>query len=915
MAKRPTARSLQGRPGRRSWTCALAVAAALASGGLFGGSVASAREEPELVQPVLQNSASIDYPASLLDADPRPEGRVVVKFVVGVDGVPKELSISEGVHPELDALALEAVRKLRYKPATYGGQPVELVMSVGIDIVAPAPPPEPPPEQAKPDDEATSTPGERAVADEGPVRLRGRLREAGRRNPVPGAAVLVVPADPELPVGQITRKIYGEDDTTPAWSVRVFTDDDGRFEVRGIPDGHARVIVLAQGYERLDYVEDIAAGKLLEVDYFQQRLVTNPYRTTVTSQRSEPEEVARRSISVEEINNLPGTQGDALKSIQNFPGVARAPFGIGLLVIRGSAPSDSNTYLGYHRIPQLFHFGAISSVFNSDMLAQIDYIPGNFDSRYGDAIGGIINVAPRKGRRDGFHGYIDSDVFDIGALVEGPVGKGSYALSARRSYIDALLPAVLPDDAGLTLTQAPRYWDYQALFDYPLGGGEFSVRIFGSDDRLEAINQDANEVQTDSRNEAGTAILFHRADLVYRKVDGPWEFLITPSYRYDQVSANAGGVFDFTFFVHNFSGRAEITRWFSRRYSLRVGAEVVAGQYDIDAQAPSFPAGSGLGSTDVLNIGEFNGPFVNPAIYSTATIGLHQKFTLFPGVRVHGYGIEVNRVAVDPRLRFLWQVADKTQIKGGFGQFTQGPEITQIARIWGNPDLWLERALHTSLGVAQQLPYGMNLEVTGFYKHVWDRITASDTILRDPELGARLENWANQGIGHIFGAEILFRKDLTDRLFGWVSYTVSRSVERAKPGDPFLLFGFDQTHILTALAVYKLPRNWQIGARFRLVSGNPYTARTAGVFNGEDGTYLPLDGPIRGERLPAFHQLDLRVDKRWVLRRVMMNLYLDVQNIYNHQNPEAVNYSYDWRDRQYTTGLPIIPSLGFRFSW
>src|SRR5690606_25687246 len=190
-----------------------------------------------------------------------------------------------------------------------------------------------------------------------------------------------------------------------------------------VPAGRVRIVVLSTTHERLDYIEQLEPNSILELDYFDRRLESNPYRTVVEVERELPE-VTRRTISREEINLLPGTQGDALKSIQNFPGVARPPFGAGLIVVRGSAPSDTKTYLGYHEIPQLFHFGAITSVFNSDILAQIDFIPGNFDSRFGNAIGGIINVQPRKGRRDGYHGYVDADLFDAGVLVEGPVGKG-----------------------------------------------------------------------------------------------------------------------------------------------------------------------------------------------------------------------------------------------------------------------------------------------------------------------------------------------------------------------------------------------------------------------------------------------------------------------------------------------------------
>ncbi len=912
----------------RPWVQALALTLTTAfTLALVPGARAEPPDASELVQPVLKNSAPITYPESLLEQKDPPQGRVIVKFVVGVDGVPKELEVTEALHPELDALALAAVATLRYEPATYRGQPVELVMSVAIDIAAPERQPvtkdtsqdgAPSEGSQKADGEDPGEGGDTVELDEdGPVRLSGAILEAGRRTPVVGAAVLVVPAPPDLPLGKIRRKTYDDDDegSEPAWSVRVYTDEQGAFELRGVPDGRVQIVVLAQGFERLDYVEELAPGERLELKYFQTRLVTNPYKTTVTSRRNEPDEVVRRSISVEEINNLPGSQGDALKSIQNFPGIARAPFGIGLLVIRGSAPADSNTYLGYHRIPQLFHFGAIASVFNSDILAQIDFIPGNFDSRYGDAIGGVINVAPRKGRRDGFHGYVDADVFDIGALVEGPVGKGSWAISARRSYIDAILPAVVPEDAGLGLVQAPRYWDYQGLFDYPLGGGEFSVRLFGSDDAIALVTQGANDEEVDERNEFGTGIAFHRADLVYRKQDGPWEFLITPSYRYQVADGNGGNLFNFTLTNHDLSFRAEMTYWMTKRASLRIGTEANIGTYAVAANAPSFPADIGLGGTDIENIASFSGVYVDPALYLTATIGLGERFTLYPGVRAQHYGVASNKSAVDPRVRFSWQVADRTTLKGGVGMFSQSAEITQYAPTWGNPDLGVERSVHTSLGVAQALPLEMSLEVTGFYKYVWDRIQSSTAFLRDEDTGIRFENLDNSGFGQIFGMELLFRKALTNRLFGWVSYTLSKSIERVRPGEPYVNFGFDQPHILTLLGVYKLPRNFQIGARFRLVSGNPDTPITDGVFDAEDGGYLPLPGATNSDRLPAFHQLDIRVDKRWILRRAAFNLYLDIQNIYNRQNVETWNYSYNFQARAPTSGLPIVPSLGLRISW
>ena len=156
------------------------------------------------------------------------------------------------------------------------------------------------------------------------------------------------------------------------------------------------------------------------------------------------------------------------------------------------------------------------------------------------------------------------------------------------------------------------------------------------------------------------------------------------------------------------------------------------------------------------------------------------------------------------------------------------------------------------------------------------------------------------------------RKALTRNVFGWLSYTLSRSERRQNPSEDFRLFDFDQTHILTLIGVYRLPKGWQVGARFRLVSGNPFTPVTGATYDASDGGYIPISGPYNSARVPAFHQLDLRVDKRWVWKRVTFTTYLDVLNVYNHQSPEFVNYSYDYSQYNNIPTLPIIPSLGFR---
>jgi TonB family protein len=916
-------RPVPGRQGqtRRERALLLAGAIGLAMAACF--SLASpARAAPptatapadELVPPKPKGSVTISYPAELLERAEPPAGTVIVQYVVGVDGKTKELELLQSVDPALDQLALDAVARLEFEPATYRGEPVEVVLSIALELGPPTPinPPDEGP------DEGVEGEGEGTLPEvdaEPPVAIRGRVREAGQRTPIEGASVLAVPAPEGWPPGEVRGKRY-EAPTEPAWQVETKTDAEGRFELRGVPPGRVRIVVLSTTHERLDYVEQLQPDSVLELEYFDRRLASNPYRTVVEVDRELPE-VTRRTISREEINLLPGTQGDALKSIQNFPGVARPPFGAGLIVVRGSAPSDTKTYLGYHEIPQLFHFGAITSVFNSDILAQIDFIPGNFDSRFGNAIGGIINVQPRQGRRDGYHGYVDADLFDAGALVEGPVGKGSFAVSARRSYVDGILLAVIPKDAGIDFNVAPRYWDYQGLFDYPVGGGNLSVRVFGSDDQLAVVNPDINDTDPDSNDGFETQIAFHRADLVYEAEHGPWSVLFTPSYRHELLSGVGGDIFSFRVTRDTFSFRGELGYRMSKRAAIRLGTEVVAGEYLLEARAPGFPQG-GVGDVGTFNVADLGGPFASMSLYATATVAATDRFVLYPGVRFTYNGVILNRAGIDPRLRFAWAITEHTTIKGGTGLFSQYPDIFELNDVWGNPNIALEKSVHNSFGVAHMFAsIDLLVEATLFYKYVYSLAVPTEALLINTGTGAAIvpERFDNAGFGHVGGLELLIRKNLTKNLFGWVSYTFSRAFYDFDDGNGLIPFTFDQPHILTAVAVYKLPRGWSVGGRFRLVSGNPFTPIRNGIYDASTGGYFAVLGDPNSDRHPAFHQLDVRVDKKWTWRYVALNAYVDIMNIYNRRNTESLFYSYHYQESRTLAGLPILPSVGLKFEW
>ena len=146
-------------------------------------------------------------------------------------------------------------------------------------------------------------------------------------------------------------------------------------------------------------------------------------------------------------------------------------------------------------------------------------------------------------------------------------------------------------------------------------------------------------------------------------------------------------------------------------------------------------------------------------------------------------------------------------------------------------------------------------------------------------------------------------------------FTISRSERRDSPESAYRIFQFDQTHILTLIGSYRLGRGWEVGLRFRFVTGNPTTPIIGAVYNGDTGTYTQIPGAPFSSRNAPFHQLDLRVDKTWTFRRGSLNLLLEVLNVYNNANPEGVQYNYNYTQSNTVTGIPFFPNLGVRFEY
>ena len=238
--------------------------------------------------------------------------------------------------------------------------------------------------------------------------------------------------------------------------------------------------------------EDVAAGELTSVTYrmdTSRRSNERPaleFGATATIE-APPREVTKRSLSGEELLRVAGTRGDPLRAIEYMPGVGRSPQAE-FIIIRGSSPADSEVEFEGAPVYRLYHFGGLTSFVQPRLLDKIDLYPGNFSARFGRKMGGIVDVGLRDPKTDGLHGMIDINIVDSSFLVEGPLTKNwSFAVAAKRSYIDLFIDKLVPKDQA-QLTAAPVYWDYQAMLAYkPSGDDRFRAMVYGSYDDLKLI--------------------------------------------------------------------------------------------------------------------------------------------------------------------------------------------------------------------------------------------------------------------------------------------------------------------------------------------------------------------------------------------------------------------------------------------
>jgi TonB family protein len=846
-----------------------------------------------IVMPKLVHFENAPYPEQAKKAGLQAE--VLLRLTIDREGSVTESVVVKPQGNGFDEAAREASLKFKFEPATRDGKPVPVRIEYRYSFtLAPAAPAAEAPEAPKT--------GE----------LSGVVKIADTDTVLVGSTVII---------------------TSPDGSERrIAVDATGAWRVQDLPPGNYRVRVEAEGFQSFDSTEQVAAGDATQVTY---RIAPQAegIEFTVRGERP-PREVTRRTIERREIERIPGTSGDALRSLQSLPGVARPPGLAGLLIVRGSSPNGTNVFVDGSLVPIVYHFGGLSSVVPTELLERIDFYPGNFSARYGRVSGGVVDVGLRapetrcyddygkKSERQGcYHGMIQADLIDTRLLVQGPLGpiKGwSFAVAGRRSWIDAWLKPVL-EEAGSSVTSAPVYYDYQLIAERKTADSKLSFRAFGSDDRFEIIVTDPSAQDPAFGGNVNLGTSFYRVQGLYEA-----ELSRTVSLRSmlsagkDTVDFGLGNL-AFQLDAYPIYWRHEIGVQLAEGMKFNAGLDFWVGPYDVFVRAPEPPRpgepSAGPFATRPIRETRVSGRAFRPAWYAELEMQPIKRLRVVPGIRLD-HAVDSGHSDLSPRLMARYDLLPggegklRTTIKGGIGRFNQPPEFQETDKVFGTPNLKSNQSIHYALGAEQEFTRQIELSVEGFYKDL------SQQVSRAPAANGRF-TYNNVGLGYVVGVETLLKYKPDDRFFGWVAYTLSRSVRQESPSDDEYLFQYDQTHNLIMLGSYRLGRGWEFGARFRVVSGPLDTPvqRFPGlpaIYAADAGAYTPVEGKAYSRRLPLFHQMDLRVDKLWQFKDWRFSTYLDVQNVYNNAAVEQLVYNYNFSKDQYQTGIPIVPSIGVR---
>ena len=680
-------------------------------------------------------------------------------------------------------------------------------------------------------------------------------------------------------------------------------------------------------------------------------VTASPFRRDIESP------VSLRIIGLQEIEKSPGANRDISRIVQSYPGVTFSPIGYrNDLIVRGGSPSENRFYLDGVEIPNINHFstqgasGGPVGILNADLIREVNFYTGAFPTDKGNALSSVLDFKLRDGDMERNSLKATLGASEVSLASNGHLGKKtSYLVSVRQSYLQFLF-----DMLGLPFL--PTFTDAQfklkTRFD---ARNELTVLGLGGIDKMK-LNTKANNEDNEYilsylpkiQQETFTlgAVYRHYAGAHVQSVVASHSYLNNRNTKYQQNDESDPDhlMLRLRSTEQNTQLRLENSSSF-RNWKVTVGTSLDYSQYSNTTfqkvytdHAQTFDYHTYLG---IMRWGLFG---------TVNYTSIDERFTASLGLRAdaNNYSAAMKDLSdqLSPRLSLSYQLTEHWSLSGNAGLYYQLPPYTALG-FKNNNGLYANKYALRYMQVSQG-SVGLNwrkgdtfeVSVEGFYKD-YDKIPLSvaDGIpltCKGNDYGViGNELLTSTAQGRSYGAELLLKWLVAKKLNLASSFTLFKSEYRTDKESEYIASAWDNRFIFNLRGTYNLPRHWSVGMKVSCIGGAPYTPYNADksslvtAWNAQGKPYYDYTR-YNEERLPAFTQVDIRIDKTFYLKRCMLGFYIDLQNIAGSKlkqadvlmstgvikNPDApiAEQRYVMKSLKQESGT-LLPTLGITFEY
>ena len=680
-------------------------------------------------------------------------------------------------------------------------------------------------------------------------------------------------------------------------------------------------------------------------------VTASPFRRDIESP------VSLRIIGLQEIEKSPGANRDISRIVQSYPGVTFSPIGYrNDLIVRGGSPSENRFYLDGVEIPNINHFstqgasGGPVGILNADLIREVNFYTGAFPTDKGNALSSVLDFKLRDGDMERNSLKATLGASEVSLASNGHLGKKtSYLVSVRQSYLQFLF-----DMLGLPFL--PTFTDAQfklkTRFD---ARNELTVLGLGGIDKMK-LNTKANNEDNEYilsylpkiQQETFTlgAVYRHYAGAHVQSVVASHSYLNNRNTKYQQNDESDPDhlMLRLRSTEQNTQLRLENSSSF-RNWKVTVGTSLDYSQYSNTTfqkvytdHAQTFDYHTYLG---IMRWGLFG---------TVNYTSIDERFTASLGLRAdaNNYSAAMKDLSdqLSPRLSLSYQLTEHWSLSGNAGLYYQLPPYTALG-FKNNNGLYANKYALRYMQVSQG-SVGLNwrkgdtfeVSVEGFYKD-YDKIPLSvaDGIpltCKGNDYGViGNELLTSTAQGRSYGAELLLKWLIAKKLNLASSFTLFKSEYRTDKESEYIASAWDNRFIFNLRGTYNLPRHWSVGMKVSCIGGAPYTPYNADksslvtAWNAQGKPYYDYTR-YNEERLPAFTQVDIRIDKTFYLKRCMLGFYIDLQNIAGSKlkqadvlmstgvikNPDApiAEQRYVMKSLKQESGT-LLPTLGITFEY